>query len=79
MTPEEILEAFEKNHGICVTPSKETLALIQYTYHIAYNDGANTISYKHVSNFCECGQVKHVGFDLCVDCIDANAKEATRY
>jgi hypothetical protein len=22
------------------------------------------------SNFCVCGQVKHVGFDECIDCID---------
>ena len=44
MTPEEILEAFEKNHGVCIAPDEETLALIRYTYHIAYNDGANKIS-----------------------------------
>ena len=24
------------------------------------------------SSFCQCGQVKHVGFDECIDCLDAH-------
>lgn len=23
------------------------------------------------SNFCQCGQIKHVGFDKCADCLDS--------
>lgn len=26
----------------------------------------------HTTDFCECGQIKHVGFDACVDCIETN-------
>jgi hypothetical protein len=32
----------------------------------------------HIPGFCECGQVKHAGSNLCADCLDARADAESR-
>ena len=37
----------------------------------------NKEDWRNQSNFCKCGQVKHVGFDKCVDCLNDNQVNST--